>query len=306
MLRQETTGTIEGVATPHQWRRGILRIGLYAIVALGSTVMIFPFIWTFLSAGKTVSEMHNFPPTFWPSQPRFAYNFHEAFIVDPLGRWLFNSVYITVAALLGTILSASIVAYSFARFRYPGRDVMFAITLATMMLPIYVTLIPSYQLFYWLGWINTFNPLIVPAWFGGGAFNIFLMRQFLLSIPRELDEAAEIDGAGSLGIFVRILLPLSKPGLATMAILGFLGKWNDFLGPLIYLSSKSNFTAVLGLQIYAAQSTLGPAANVFNSFRPEDNLLMAASFIVTLPGLILYAAAQRYFVEGIVTTGLKA
>jgi multiple sugar transport system permease protein len=178
------------------------------------------------------------------------------------------------------------------------------------MLPGFVTLIPSYQLFYWLGWVNTFNPLVIPAFFGGGAFNIFLMRQFILTIPIDLDEAAEIDGAGPWAIFWHVLVPLCRPAIATMAILAFVSKWNDFMGPLIYLTGEDNYTSVLALMVFASQSVLRSSVPTLGGRVPTlntgvDNLLMMATFITSLPGLILFFAFQRYFVQGIVLTGLK-
>jgi multiple sugar transport system permease protein len=274
---------------------------IYLIVAAGGAMFMFPFAWAFVSSGKTSAEIATFPPTFWPARPQFAENYTKVFTEAPFGRWIFNSAVITGLNLTGAIFSASLVAYSFARFKYPGRDIWFFIMLATMMIPGEVQLIPSYLIFKTLGWINSIKPLVVPAWFGGGAFNIFLIRQFYLSIPRELDEAAEIDGAGPLRIYIQLMLPLSKSVLATAAALGFISNWNNFMGPLIYLNDPNKMTAVQGLRYFAqgttsAQLSAGP---------PKDNLLMASSIIVALPCLILFFVAQRYFVQGIVTTGLK-
>lgn len=281
--------------------RRLFRVFLYLLVTVGSIGSMFPFIWAISSSGKSAAEIQSFPPLLFPTQPMFVENYLTLWTTVPFGHWLFNSAYIAVVAVVGVVASASLVAYSFTRFSYPGRDLLFALTLATMMLPFYVTLIPSFEIFHLLGWIDTYNPLIVPAWFGGGAFNIFLMRQFLLGIPTDLDEAAEIDGASSWAIFWRILMPLSKPALATMAILAFIGKWNDFLGPLIYLSTESKFTVVLGLQSFFQGSTIEQQA----AGPPKDNLLMAASVLAALPPILLFFATQRYFVQGIVTTGLK-
>ncbi len=285
--------------------RQVFRISLYVIAIVGGVASLFPIVWTFLTAGKDIPEMFTYPPTFLPKSPDFIPVYLSLFTDHPFARWLLNSFHITLLAVLGVVLSASLVAYSFARFKYPGRDLMFTMTLATMMLPGFVTLIPSYQIFYWLGWINTYNPLVVPAFLGGGAFNIFLMRQFLLTIPLELDEAAELDGANSWAIFWLILVPLAKPAIATMAILTFVGQWNNFMGPLIYLTSDENFTAVLGLLVFVNQSVIANAFGAHRSGASLDNIMMAASFVTTLPGLILFFAFQRFFVQGIVTTGLK-
>jgi ABC-type glycerol-3-phosphate transport system permease component len=259
-----------------------------------------PFFWTLVSSGKDVNELYRYPPTFWPETARFIENYQEIWRVVPFGRWLVNTTYVTALALLGTILSATIVAYGFARFRFPGRDAFFFITLATIMLPVEVTLIPTYLLFKNFQWIDTYYPLIVPSWFGGGAFNIFLMRQFMLSIPFDLDEAAKIDGASSWRILWQIIMPLTKPAIATMATLGFIGHWNNFLGPLIFLNTQEKYTVAVGLRYFQSAVAQGSAVA-----RPQDHLLMGAALIVALPCLILFFIGQKYFVQGIVTTGLK-
>ncbi len=212
---------------------------------------------------------------------------------ETFNRYLLNTIIITVFGLLGVLLSSTLVAYAFARFRFPGRDVLFMIMISTMMIPVQVTMIPMFILFKYLGWIDTFAPLIVPTFFGGGAFNIFLMRQFFMTIPYELDDAAKIDGCNYFQIFSIILLPLVKPALATVAIFGFVYNWNDFLNPLIYLNSTSNYTLALGLQTFTTM------------YGTEYNLMMAASTIVLLPILIVFFFGQRYFIEGVATSGLK-
>ncbi|MCB0112389.1 MAG: carbohydrate ABC transporter permease, partial [Caldilineaceae bacterium] len=170
---------------------------LYAIVAIGAAASMMPFFWTVVSSGKTITELYRYPPTFWPESPQFVANYVEVWNVVPFGRWMLNTTWVTFWALLGGTLSSAIVAYGFSRFRFPGRELFFFVTLATMMLPVEVTLIPTYLLFNKLKWLDTYYPLIIPAWLGGGAFNIFLMRQFMLGIPFDLDEAAKIDGASS-------------------------------------------------------------------------------------------------------------
>ena len=295
-----TTGAT--VARPGTWRwhrrtaSPLLRVAIYLVVIAGSIVFMFPFVWALMSSGKDLSEIATFPPTFWPHNPIFAENYRRIWTEAPFLRWLQNSVVITTLNLIGAIGSASLVAYSFARFEYPGRNVWFTIMLATMMLPGEVTLIPSYLIFQTLGWVNSIKPLVVPAWFGGGAFNVFLLRQFYLAIPRDLDEAAEIDGA-------KIMLPLSKPAIATAAALGFVYNWNNFMGPLIYLNEEEKWTAVVGLR-YFSESVIKGGGQHYKG-PPKENLLMGASIIVALPCLILFFVAQKYFVQGIVTTGLK-
>ncbi len=277
------------------------RLLLYFLVILGSALFMFPFMWAVISSGKTPSEIATFPPTLWPTNPQFIENYSEIWITAPFLRWIYNSLVITTLNLLGAIASASVVAYAFARFRFPGRNVWFFIMLSTMMIPNEVQLIPSYLIFNWLNWIDTIRPLVVPAYFGGGAFNIFLIRQFYMGIPLDLDEAAEIDGAGPLRVFLTILVPLSKPVIATAAALGFISNWNNFFGPLIYLNSPDKMTAVQGLRYFA----LGTTSAQLSAGPPKDHLLMAASVVVALPCLILFFVAQKYFVQGIVTTGIK-
>ena len=197
------------------------------------------------------------------------------------------------------MLSAAIVAYAFARFRFPGRDMLFMITLSTMMLPVEVTLIPLYLLFSKIGWLDSFKPLLVPSFFGGGAFLIFLLRQFIMSIPKDLDEAARIDGAGYLRIFFQIIMPLAVPALATAAILTFMGHWNDFLQPFLFLNTKSKYTLAVGIKYFQE------VAGQVDSMEHRQNILMAASVMMTAPIILLFFVAQRYFVRGIVMSGIK-
>jgi multiple sugar transport system permease protein len=272
------------------------RVLLYVIVIAGAIMFSVPFLWTIGTSLKSQSELYTFPPTFLPSAPRWE-NYAAVFEMAPFGRFLLNTIIITTAAVVGQTLSAAVVAFGFSRFRFPGRDILFIVVLATMMLPWHVTIVPSFLLFRTLGWINTFLPLIVPSFFGGGPFYIFLLRQFFLSIPRDLDEAAKIDGASSFQIFWSIMLPLSKVALATVAIFSFIEHWNEFIGPLIYLNSTDLFPVSIGLRYFLVSP--------FTGDEPRDAILMAASLIVALPPLILFFVAQKYFVEGIATTGIK-
>ncbi len=269
---------------------------LYLVAILLSLVFLFPFFWTVSSSLKTVQEINTFPPTWLPAVPQWG-NYATVLEMVPFLRWAYNSLLVVVLSTLGTVLSASLVAYSFARFRYRGREVIFLITLGTMMLPAQVTLIPQFVLFHYLDWINTFYPLWVPFWFGGGAFAIFLIRQFIMSLPKELDEAALIDGASYFRIFWQILAPLAKPALATVAVIAIIGRWNDFLEPLIYLSSTELFTLALGLNFFRSVPE--------SSGLPIEHLLMAASVMTIAPILILFFLAQRYFVQGIALSGIK-
>jgi multiple sugar transport system permease protein len=215
----------------------------------------------------------------------------------PLGRFYLNTIIVTGSAVVGQVLSSTLVAYGFARFRFPGREALFMLVIATLILPEEVLLIPRFILFRQINWLDTYLPLTVPYWFGSSAFSIFLMRQFLRSIPRELDEAAEIDGAGSLRILWSILLPLIAPAMATVALFAFIFHWDDFIHPLIYLRSTEKFTLTLGLRFFQQAAESGS--------EPREALLMAASLLVIAPCIILFFIAQRYFVRGIVMSGLK-
>ncbi|NMB45921.1 MAG: carbohydrate ABC transporter permease, partial [Firmicutes bacterium] len=204
-----------------------------------------------------------------------------------------NTILIVAFTLFGVLGSSSLSAYGFARLRFPGRDAIFMILLSTMMLPGVVLMIPQFVMFRNLGWIDTFKPLIIPHYFGGGAFNVFLLRQFFRSLPEELSDAARIDGCGEFKIYYRIILPLAKPALATIGIFTFMGTWNDFMGPLIYLNSPEKRTLALGL------------ASFRSLYATHWNLLMAASTVMVIPIIVLFFGAQRHFVQGIVLTGLK-
>ncbi len=274
------------------------RMLLYLVAILASLLFMLPFAWTVFSSLKTPSELYQFPPSWLPATPRF-YNYVEVFEVAPYGRWLLNSVFVSVVGTFGSVFSAAITGYSFARFRYPGRNLIFMLTLSTMMLPAEVTLIPLYLLFNKIKWLDTYLPLIVPSFFGGGAFLIFMMRQFFMTIPMDLDEAARIDGAGYLRIFWQILLPLCVPALATAAIITFIGDWNSFLFPYIILNTKEKFVIGIGIKYFQT------VASNIDSMEPRENLLMAASIMMTAPIIFLFFTAQRYFVRGIVMSGIK-
>lgn len=274
------------------------RAFLYFLVLFLVALFGFPLFWTVMSSLKTPQEMMAFPPPWLPSAPQWE-NYVRVLLIPriPVSVWAWNSLFVTVLVTAGALITASLVAYSFARFEYRGRDTLFIITLATLMLPAQVTLIPQFVLFYRLGWVNTLLPLWVPAWFGGGAFAIFLMRQFMMTLPRDLDEAALIDGAGYFRIFWSILLPLCKPALATLAIITAIDAWGDFLGPLIYLNSPEKFTLAVGLRFFVNAPDVGG--------EPMHHLIMAACVMYMLPMTLLYFFFQRFFVQGIVTSGIK-
>ena len=261
-----------------------------------SVIFVFPFFWAVSSSLKTIGEINTFPPPLIPASLQFR-NYSEVFARQPYGLWVQNSLVVVVLSTIGALLSSSLVAYSFARFRYRGRDTIFMLTLATLMLPSQVTLIPQFILFHDLGWVNTLLPLWVPAWFGGGGFSIFLLRQFFLTLPRDLDEAATADGANPLQVYWSVLMPLCKPALSALGILWFINSWNDFVAPVIYLSTPDKFTVAVGLAAF--QQIPGGGGQLM------EHLLMAAATMAIVPPVIIFLAAQRYFVEGVVLSGIK-
>jgi len=273
-------------------REIITKLLAYILLGTASIILLIPIIWMITTALKPLDEVYIFPPTWIPKQILWG-NFIEALTFLPFSIYFKNTAIITLLSMLGQLMSSSVVAYGFARLRAKFRDVLFMLVLATMMLPSQVTMIPLFILFKTLGWVDTFKPLIVPNFFGN-AFFIFLLRQFYMTIPTELDDAAKIDGCGYFGIYQRILLPLIKPALATIAIFSFMWGWNDFMGPLIYLNSPEKLTVALGLSRFTG---------VYGS--TAWNLLMAASLVAVLPCIVLFFFAQRYFIQGIVITGLK-
>ncbi|MDQ0201316.1 carbohydrate ABC transporter permease [Neobacillus ginsengisoli] len=265
------------------------RIILYLLLITGAVVMLIPFFWMLSTSLKESYQVFSVPPKWIPNPIRWD-NYVKTFQSLPFGKWLGNTVLITGTTIIGTLFSCTVVAYGFARFQAKGKNVLFLVMLATMMLPSAVTMIPVFYLFKTLGWVNTFLPLIVPSFFGN-AFFIFLLRQFYMSIPTELEDAAKIDGLGTLGILWRIIVPLTMPALTTVAIFQFNGAWNDFMGPLIYLSKPDLYTLSLGINFFKSENNV------------QWNYLMAASVVTMLPSLILYFVGQKYFIEGISLSG---
>ncbi|MCC6803221.1 MAG: carbohydrate ABC transporter permease [Anaerolineae bacterium] len=289
--------TIQTTGFWHWQERNILEFArktlVYALLIILSLVFLFPLFWMVTSGLKSDTQIFVWPPQ-WIPNPILWSNFPKAFSNPqlPFDKFVVNTLIIEAGVIVGRLISCTLVAYGFARLRAPGKNVLFTILLATLMLPRAAILIPTYILFNQLGWVNTFLPLIVPAWFGE-AYAIFLMRQFFMTIPRELEEAAVIDGASTLHIIWKVIVPLSIPVLAVIAILSFKDTWNDFLNPLLYLSEPSKYTVAVGLAYFNGQ------------FDVQLNLLMAASATMMLPTVILFIFAQRAFVEGISLTGLK-
>jgi len=271
--------------------RAVETFVIYAILFAGMVLVLIPLWWMITTAFKRPQEVFAYPPTFLPKVIRWQ-NFIEIFQKAPFFIWFRNTVYVCALDLVGTVISASMVGFSFARLRWRGRDLMFVLTLATMMLPGAVTMIPRYLIFKELHWLDTYNPLWVPSFFGY-AFFIFLMRQFYTTIPYDLDDAARMDGCSLFGIWWRISLPLSIPALAACGIFTFTATWSDFMGPLIYLTTKSKLTLALGLLFFR-----GPHVT-------DWHYLMAASVFAMLPVVLIYFFAQRYFIQGIVFTGVE-
>jgi len=276
-----------------RWRK-LRRAGLaYALILLGLLWVIVPLLWMLSSALKDTVDIFLFPPNLIPAHPAWS-NFSAAFTAIPFLHYLGNSLTIAVPATLGTVISSALAAYAFARLRFPGARLLFSVTLATLMLPDVVTLVPGYLIFSWLGWVGTYLPLIVPSFLGGGAFNIFLLRQFFRSIPRDLDDAARIDGANIFQIFWYIILSQSLPALSAVGIFDFVGHWNDFFGPLIYLSDQSQYTLTVGLSSFR---------DIYGN--TQWNLLMADALLATIPVVVIFFLFQRVFIQGIVVSGIK-
>jgi multiple sugar transport system permease protein len=282
------------------------QLSLFDVAATTLTILLallffFPFYWAIIGALKEPNQLQVVPPLLYPPQPQWQ-NFVEVGKVIPFYRYVWNTTVLTIVGSIGGLISASLVGYGFSSFRFRGRNTLFVILLATMVLPGEVTLIPTYILFVnILGWGNSILPLVAPSYFGGGAFSIFLFRQFFASIPKDLNDAAKIDGCGPFRYYLTILLPLSIPVIITLAILWFQFYWNDLIGPLIYLTDQENATITTGL--LALRSTLGGSFS--RRGQAMDHLLMAGSLIGMLPSILIFFALQRYFIRGVIMTGLK-
>lgn len=265
---------------------------VYLSLTIGAIIIMLPVAWMISTALKESGAVFLFPPQ-WIPKPIMWENFGKAIAAIPFWSFLQNTLVVTCLGLVGQLFSSAIVAFGFARLEFPGRDTLFLLLLSTMMLPAIVTMIPVFMLFKGLGWIDTFKPLIVPAFFGNAPVYIFVMRQFYMTIPLEMDEAARIDGCGTFGIFWNILLPQVKPALLTVGIFSFMGLWSDFMGPLIYLNDTAKFTLALGLNLFRGM------------FQTDWNLLMAASLLVMLPCVLIFFFAQKQFIQGFVVSGVK-
>ncbi len=281
-----------------KWNRrpwqGVGMVATYLVLAAGAVIFLLPFFWMVGTSLKEQQEVYTFPPTFIPKAWRWQ-NFPDGWTHENtmFPQWTANTLWITAGAMAGILLTSSLCAYGFARLTFPGRDFWFMVVLASIMLPGPVTLIPLFVGYQRIGWLNTFKPLIIPAWFGGGAFNIFLLRQFFKGIPIELEEAAIVDGASRFRIWWQIFLPLSKPALATIAVFTFQATWNDFYGPLIFLSTREKYTLAIGIN------------NFKGLYNTEVPLMMAMSFLMVIPMLIVFFFAQKLMIRGVVLSGIK-
>ncbi len=273
-------------------QKEVLRqLPLHLILFPGVTLTMIPLVWMISVSLSNLGDVFSWPIK-WIPRPAVWANYVEAMTMQPFGLYFRNTAFVALTRIVAQLFASSLVAFSFARLRWPVRDKLFMLVLATMMLPGQVTMIPQFVVFSQLNWINTFRPLIVPALFGS-PFYIFLLRQFFMTVSTELDDAAKIDGASVFQIYWRVLLPLSKPALAAVAIFEFQGSWNAFLEPLIYLHSRSNWLVSLGLK------------NFLGQYAQWWNYMMAASLVAMLPMVVVFFVAQRYFIQGVVFTGLK-
>jgi len=274
----------------HKYSRLFKNIIVYVIIYGLAFITLIPFLWMVLTSVKDIADIFSYPPKWWPEEFHFE-NYVNAFGAAPFGKYYLNSIFVAVTVTVGQLITCSMAAFAFARLKFKGRDALFYVFLGTMMIPYNVTMIPSFMILYWLGWIDTYHALIVPGL--ASAFGTFLLRQFFLTIPKELEDAAYIDGASKLIVLWRIIVPLAKPALATLAIFTFMGVFNDFIWALIVLNSEEMYTVQLGLAIFR------------DRYVTDWDLLMAGSVTAVFPILIVFFVAQKYFIKGITLSGLK-
>ncbi|MBB3114171.1 multiple sugar transport system permease protein [Paenibacillus phyllosphaerae] len=268
------------------------KIAVYALLVAGSIFCLFPIYWMLRTSMINMGDLYQMPPKLLPSNLQLD-NYKTALEAYPFGRFFLNSTIITVSAIVGVLLSSSLCAYSFSRIDWPGRDKIFGFILTGLMIPFFVVMIPQFVFWKTLHLTDTFVPLIAPAWFGGGVFNIFLLRQFFFGIPRDLDEAAKVDGAGHFRIYWQIIIPIAKQAMIVVGLLTFLANWNDYLGPLAFITSEENYTLMQGLTLFQG------------SYSAQWHLMMAATAVIVIPSLVIFLIAQRHFIEGIAMTGVK-
>lgn len=286
-----TATTASGSLGRHTARRWGGKLLQHLLLLLGAVFFVVPLIFMVSTSLKALRQIAQFPPELIPD-PVIWLNYSDVFFYAPMHRYFFNTLFLVFPAIFGAVFTSSLAAYAFARLRAPGRNVIFYVLLSTMMVPPFVVMIPTFILFAELGWVGGFKPLTIP-YLAGSAFFVFLLRQFFLTIPKELEDAAFIDGAGRLRIYTHIVLPLAKPALATVTIFAFMGSWNEYMGPLIYLSHKNQYVLSLGLQVFTRVN------------RQEWGLLMAASTMMVAPVILIFFLAQKHFVQGITMSGIK-
>jgi multiple sugar transport system permease protein len=274
-------------------RKALMHAALYTLLILMAVVWMFPLYWIIRTAFMEFGQIRKYPPVFFPLPIVFT-NFTEGLGALPFDRYYLNTLIITVSCVVGVVFTGSLSSFAFSRLRWPGRDKVFSLLLTSMMLPSAVTLVPTFIGWSKIGGVDTFLPLTVPAWFGGGAFSIFLLRQFFMCVPREYDEAAYVDGANYFTIYARVLMPCIKPALISVAMFAFINAWNDFLLPLVYLNDANKFTISVGLRTFMG---------MYNS---EWGYMMAATVVAVAPVVVVFFIGQKYIVEGVVMTGLKA
>lgn len=265
---------------------------VYLLLIAGSVLCLMPLFWMLRSSLMTNVEIFMVPIRWLPEVFQWE-NYRDVFETLPFLKYYANSLTLVVFVVSGAVLTSSLCAYGLSRINWAGKKIVFTCIMGSMMLPVAVTIIPTFLMFRRIGLTNSLIPLIIPAWLGGGAFYIFLLRQFFLSIPKDLDEAARIDGATHLQIYSKIILPLTKPALVVVGMFAFMNTWNDFLGPLIYLNSDDKYTVALGLQLFVG------------SYRAEWQLMMAAACLVVIPAILVFMIGQKYLIEGITMTGVK-
>ena len=276
-------------------RKASTRLGrliVFIVLAIGAITVVTPFLWMLSTSLKSEQELYSLPVRLLPESPIWS-NYPEALISFlPFGVYFKNTIFVCALTVIGTLLTSSMVAYAFARLRFPGRNFLFTLVISTTMLPWAVRIIPTYLIFKRIGWIGTLTPLWFPAFIGNATY-IFLLSQFFMGIPYDLTDASRIDGCGELAIYWRIVMPLSGPALTVVSIFAFLQQWNDFIRPLIYIQKPSQYTMALGLRFF------------IGSMAARWNLLMAASVVMTIPVLIIFATLQRYMIQGVTLTGIK-
>ena len=289
--------TVQGATAHHavperNWGPILHKVFVYTCLVVGTVVIMIPFFWMITTSLKKSGTEFTFPIEWLPNPPRWK-NYVDGWTVLPFNRWALNSVRISALAIAGSVISSAIVGFGFGRIRFPGRDALFMLVLATMMLPFPSVIVPLFLLFKRIGWIDTILPLTVPTFFGANAFFIFLLRQFFRTLPLDLDDAARVDGCNTFHVFLRICLPLIRPALGIIFVFSFMHNWNDFLGPLIFLSHTTKYTLALGLRYFQSQ------------YRVEWALMMAVSLIILTPNIVLFFLAQKYYIQGIVVSGVK-